>query len=95
MIGIRSALEVLHVAGGAGGICRSQVVVVVHMAGSTRHAYMRSRERKSRGAVVKVHLKPGIHSVASLAICGKAGADVIRRHGVLEIPRVAGVALGR
>lgn len=95
MIWIGGALEVLHVAGGTGGIRGTQVVAVVHMTGRARHAYMRSGERKSRGAVVEVCLKPRIHPVAGLAICGKAGADVIRRHSILEIPHVAGIAVGR
>jgi hypothetical protein len=95
VIGIRSALEVLHVTGGAGGICGSQIVVVVHMTGSAGHAYMRSGEWKSGGAVVKVGFKPCIHSVAGLAIRGKAGRNMIRCSRVLEIPHVAGIALGR
>lgn len=95
MIGIRSALEILHVTCGAGGICRSQIVVIVHMAGGARHAYVRSSKRKSRGAVIEVRLKPRTDPVAGLAICGKTGADVIWRHCVLEIPRVARIALGR
>jgi len=95
MIGIGGALEILHVTCGAGGIGGRQIVVVVHMAGSARHAYMRSRERKSRSAVVEVRLKPCTDSVAGLTIGGKTCADMIRRHCVLEIPRVAGVAVGR
>jgi len=95
VIGIRGALKVLHVTVGAGGICGSQVVVVVHMAGTARHAHMRSGEWKPGGTVVKVGLKPCIHSVAGLAICGKASRHVIRCNGVLEIPRVTGIALGR
>jgi hypothetical protein len=95
VIGIRRVLEVLHVTGGAGGICGSQIVVAVHMTGSAGHAYMPSGEWKSGGAVIKVGLKPCIHSVAGLAIRGKAGRNVIRRNRVLEIPHVTGIALGR
>lgn len=94
VIRIRGALKVLHVAGGAGGIRGGQIVVVVHMAGSTWHAHVRSRERKPRCAVVKVCLKPRIHPVARLAICGKAGSDVVRVDSVLKIPRVARIAVG-
>ena len=95
MIGIRSALEILHVAGRTGGICASQTEVVVHMAGSTGHAHVRAGERKSCSTVFKVCLKPRIHSVASLASCGKAGHHVVRRLRILEILHVTRIALGR
>ena len=95
MIGIRRALEILHVAGGAGGICDGQIVVVVYVARSARHAYVRSSERKPCCTVIKVGLKPGIHPMARLAIYGKAGPHVIRRHSALKIPHVAGIAISR
>ena len=65
------------------------------MAGSAGDTDMRAGEGKSGGAVVEIRFRPGIHSVAGLARCGKAGRNVIGRNGVLEIPRVAGIALGR
>ena len=95
MVGVRSALEIPHVTSGAGNICGSQVVVIVHMAGSAGDSDMRADERKTGGAVVEVRFRPGIHSVACLARCGEAGRNVIWRNGILEIPRVAGIALGR
>lgn len=72
-----------------------QVVVVIDVAGSARYCHVRSGERKSRGAVIKVCLKPRIHSVASLAIGGKAAADVIGVRRTLEIPHVAGITIRR
>ena len=95
VIGIRSALEIRHVTGGASGTCGRQIEVVIHMAGSAGHAHVRAGQRKSRGAVVKVGHQPGIDPVAGLAIGGKAGRHVIRRQRVLEIPHVAGIALRR
>jgi len=95
VIWIGGALEVRHVAGGAGSIRRSQIVVVVHMAGSARHAHVRAGQRKPRGVMVKIGLKPRIHSVASLAICGKARRDMTGRNRILKVPRMAGVALRR
>jgi len=95
VIGIRSALEILHVAGRAGGICASQTEVVAYMAGSAGNAHVRAGERKSCSTVVKVCLKPRVHSVASLASCGKAGHHVVRRLRILEILHVTRIALGR
>jgi len=95
VIGIRSALEIRHVTGGASGTCGRQIEVVIHMAGSAGHAHVRAGQRKSRGAMVKVGHQPGIDPVAGLAIGGKAGRHVIRRQRVLEIPHVAGIALRR
>jgi hypothetical protein len=95
MVGVRRALEIPHVTGGAGSIWRSQIVVVVHMAGSAGDTDMRAGERESGGAVVEVRFRPGIYSVTGLARCGEAGRNVIRRNSILEIPQVAGIALGR
>ena len=95
VIWIRGALEVLHMAGGAGSIRCSQIVVVVHMAGSTRHTRVSAGQRKPRGVMVKIGFKPRIHSVASLAVHGKARRDVIGRNRILKIPRMAGVAFRR
>jgi len=72
-----------------------QVVIVIDVAGRAGHGHVGSGERKSGGAVIEVCLKPRIHSVARLAICGKTGADVIRRQRILEIPHVAGIAVRR
>ena len=60
MVGVRSALEIPHVTGGAGNICGSQIVVVVHMAGSAGDSDMRAGEGKSGGAVVEIRFRPGI-----------------------------------
>ena len=95
MIRIRSVLEILHVAHRTGRICRGEIVVVVHMAGRAGHAYMRSSEGKAGRAVVKVCLQPGIHSVTGLAICGKAGCQVIRHCRILKIPHVTRIAVRR
>lgn len=95
MVGVRRALEIPHVTGGARSICGSQIVVVVHMAGSAGDADMRAGEWKTGGAVVEIRIRPRIHSVAGLACCGETGRNVIRSYGILEIPRVAGIALGR
>jgi len=95
VIGIRSALEILHVAGRAGGICASQTEVVAHMAGSAGHAHMRAGERKSGSTVVKVCLQPRVHSMAVLAGRGKAGHYVVRRLRILEIPHVTRIAVRR
>ena len=95
VIWIRGALEVLHVARGAGSIGGTQIVVVVYVAGSARHAYVRAGQGKPSGIVVKIGLKPCIHSVASLAICGKARRNVIGRNCTLKIAGVARIALRR
>jgi len=93
VIGIGRASEILHVTGRAGSICGRQTEVVIHMARSAGHAHVRPGQRKSRGAVVKVGHQPGVYSVAGLAIGGKTGRHVIRRQRILEIPRVAGIAV--
>ena len=95
MIGIRSVLEILHVAGRAGGICASQTEVVAHMAGSAGNAHVRAGEWKSGSTVVKVCLKPRIHSVAVLAGRREAGHHVVRRLRILEIPHVTRIAVRR
>ncbi|SRR5579885_1462821 len=69
--------------------------IVVHVTGSAGHRNVSARQRKSRRAVIEVCLKPGIHSVAGLAIRGKPAGDVIWVRGTLEIARVTGIALRR
>lgn len=75
--------------------CVGQVEIVIYVAGAAGHGYVRSCERKPGGTVIKVGLKPCIHSVARLAICRKATRNVVRRNRVLEIADVAGIAVRR
>jgi hypothetical protein len=75
--------------------CAGQAEVIVHMTGAAGHGYVRSCKRKPRGVVVKVGLKPRIHTMARLAICRKATRNVIRRNSILEVAHVAGIAVCR
>jgi hypothetical protein len=95
VIGIRGVLEVHHMTSGTGGICASQTEVVVYMAGSAGHAHVRAGKRKAGSTVVKVCLKPRVHSVAGLASRGKAGHHVVRRLRILEILHVTRIAVRR
>lgn len=45
--------------------------------------------------VIEIHVEPGVHVVTFLAGSRESGADVGGPGGLLEILRVAGVALGR
>ena len=91
--GVRGSLEIFLVTGDTRGA--GQIVVVIDVAARARDRRVGAGQWKPRGAVVKVSLKPCIDVMARLAICRKAGLHVIRRHGALEIPHVAGIALRR
>jgi len=95
MAGIRCVLEVFHMARGARRVRGGEIVIVVRMAGSARHAQVRAGQRKSSCAVVEVGLQPRVHSVTSLATCGKTGRHVVRRQGILEIPYVTRITVRR
>jgi hypothetical protein len=75
--------------------CAGQAEVIVHVAGAAGHGYVRSCQRKSGGAVIEVGLKPCIHTMARLAICRKATANVVRRSRILEVADVTGIAVRR
>ena len=71
------------------------MVIVVDVAGETRHGSVSIRQWKSRRVVVELRSEPAIHRVTRLAGRGKAHLDVIRIRGLLIIFRVAANAIRR
>ena len=68
VVRVLSALKVLEMAGGAGG--GRQIVVVVDMAvqANARWISVGVGQRKSGGGVIKFGIKPGVRTVALLAL---------------------------
>lgn len=93
VIRIRSALEILQMAGSAGRA--GQVVVIVDMAveANARRIGVRIREREAHACMIEFRIQPGIRSMASFASRRKSRRHVIRVGCRLKVVCVARVAL--
>ncbi len=65
------------------------------MTGGARGRDVRPGQREARGRVVEARRSPGARAVTYLAGRREAGLDVVGIAGRLEVPSVAGVAVGR
>lgn len=93
VIRIRSALEILQMAGSAGRA--GQVVVIVDMAveANARRIGVRIRERETDAGMIEFCVQPGIRPMTSFARRRETGGHMARVGCGLKIIRVARVAL--
>ena len=94
VIRISRALKIREVARGADGIRRGQVVIVIHMTGGARNAYVRARQREPCLIVIESCRLPRGGRVADFAGGRNPGLNVIRIRGALKIRHVASRADG-
>ena len=93
VVRIRSAVEVVQVAGSA---IRAQAgVITVDVAGGARLADVRAGQREARGGMVKLRALPGGCGVTLLAGLRETACDVVRIRRAIEIVDVAGCAVLR
>jgi hypothetical protein len=90
VVRVRRPLKILQVAGDAG--CVRQTVVVVDMAGRARHVHVRARQRKPRCVVIERRRLPRRRCMAGLARRREPSGNVVRVRRPLEILQVAGDA---
>jgi hypothetical protein len=69
-----------------------QVVIVVDVAGGTRHIRMAIRQFEPGGVVIELRAQPTVKSVAGVAGGRELCTDVIRIRGLLKVLQVAGSA---
>ncbi len=95
VVGLRRALEILHVATHAGRVRAVQCVVAVHVALVALHARMGAGQRESRRVVVKGRVVPRGRGMALLTGLREAGLHVVRIGRAVEVLDVAGCAIRR
>lgn len=94
MHGIIGLLKISLVARNAGRVSCAEIVVVVRVAAGTGNRGVHAREWESRSRVIELGVQPIIESVALLAICWKLARRVIWIACLIEVGRMAAVAVG-
>jgi len=94
VIRVISVLEILQMAGDAGGLGEAVIVVDVAVDTRARRHRVRAGERESGLGVIEVRRRPGHRGVARLACLRESLLRVVRIIGVLKILQMAGDAGG-